>query len=146
MKFELAITLDLEYNICSVKEFMLFFSIENLERASCSDPIKLIALLKFHMEGKTIPSKRDKIKPSTISLKGSSFLVNPRPLLNNKSVDPYFIAQYIRLAAKRDYTMYSLYKQTSLPKSYYIDIDFEKLKHNPLFRITDTEIIFKYEG
>jgi hypothetical protein len=77
---------------------------------------------------------------------GNSFLINPEPLFKiKKSVDILYIIQYIKLAAKRDYSLYKYYGVKSLQLSYFPDINLEVIKTNPLLKITPTEIFFAYE-
>jgi hypothetical protein len=75
---------------------------------------------------------------------GSSFLLNPEPLFKS-NVDVLYIMQYIKLAAKRDYSLYKYYGVKSLPLSYFPDINLGVIKTNPLLKITPTEIFFEYE-
>ena len=119
-----------------------FFNLENLEKDSCNNSEKFVTLLKNFYTGK-LPRKYDKYK-SRVRLTGSSFLLNPAPLFKSK-VDIAYIVQYIKLAARRDYTLYKHYKVTSLQLSYYPDINLVAIKTNPLLSITGSEIHFLYE-
>jgi len=119
-----------------------FFNLENLERDSCNNPDKFVTLLKNFYAGK-LPSKYDKYKRK-LNLAGNSFLLNPEPLFKSK-VDTAFIVQYIKLAARRDYTLYKHYKSTTLQLSYYPDINLAAIKLNPLLKITGSEIHFLFE-
>lgn len=117
-----------------------FFNIENLEKAAVEEPRRFIELLKRHYY-KRLQKPSDKV-----NLVGTSFIINPEPLFMPSNIDVYYIVQYIRLAARRDYTMYKQYKITSLPLSYFPDIDLDNIKHNPLLKITEDNIFFKYEN
>ncbi len=120
---------------------ILFFNLEALEKAAQNDSRKLISLIKeVNSLNKAIlaPIHR-KI------LAGSSFLLNAEDLLANRSVDINYIVQYIKLAGRRDYALYKLYGVKSLPLSYFPDIDLNKINHNPLLNITQSDIHFKYE-
>lgn len=122
----------------------LFFNLETLEAQSCNDSNKFMAMLEYHYS-KRLPFKYSKYKPSKVSLAGSSFLLNPEPLFNDKSTDILYKLQYVKLAARRDYSFYKQYKSKSLQLSYYPDIIIAAIKHNPLLNITQSEILFKYE-
>ncbi|OQB10800.1 MAG: hypothetical protein BWY21_00107 [Parcubacteria group bacterium ADurb.Bin216] len=119
-----------------------FFNLENLEKDSCNNSEKFVTLLKHFYAGK-LPRRYDKYK-SKLSLAGKSFLLNPEPLFKSK-IDIAYIVQYIKLAARRDYTLYKHYKVTSLQLSYYPDINLAAIKTNPLLKITGSEIHFLYE-
>lgn len=117
----------------------LFFNIENLEKAAGSDSIRFLELLKrFYL--KKLPKRVEK----PVNLVGNSFLLNPGPLFEI-SVDIAYIVQYIKLAARRDYLLYKQFKVTSLPTSFFPDIDYSNIVHNPLLKITEDQIFFKYE-
>jgi len=122
----------------------LFFDINKLEElASCSE--HFMALLVHHYNKKTIPSKWDKYPPAKRTIHGSSFLLNPLPLFEDKGTDILFKLQYIKLAAKRDWLMYKMYKYKALNTSFFPDLNYDAIKHNNLLKITPTEVQFKYE-
>lgn len=123
----------------------LFFNLKLLESQSTSNPEKLIALLRFHYEGKTIANKRNKYNPSTKSLVGNSFILNPVPILYNKDTDPAYLSQYVKLAGRRDLSLFKLYRFIALDLSYYPDIDLNSIKTNPLLNISNHQIRFKFE-
>lgn len=120
---------------------MLFFNYDNLLKAANHNPFKVVEILKAYHAGRLL--KYYKIKSK---LKGNSFLINPDAILNEKYIDILYVHQYIQLAARRDYSLYSLYGITSLPLSHFPDIRLDSLKTNPLLKVTNSEIIFKYEG
>lgn len=116
-----------------------------LEEQAGSNVQKLFALLTHHYNKKTIPSKRDSFAPSRVPLHGHSYLLNPRAFLEDKSTDILYKLQYLKLAAMRDYLLYKQYKYKALQTSFYPDLNYSAIKHNPLLIITPTEIQFKYE-
>ena len=122
----------------------LFFNLQTLETQSLNDANKFMAMLEYHYS-KRLPSKYSKYLPSKIPLNGTSYLLNPLALFNDKSTDILYKLQYIKLAGRRDYSLYKLYKYKALQLSYYPDIIYDTIKHNPLLTITKTEITFKYE-
>lgn len=122
-----------------------FFNEKLLEELSCNDPFKYLALLDYHCTGNIAKSRHSKYKPASKSLTGKSFLLNPRDIIHDKSNDVYHKVQYIKLAARRDYTLWKLYKYSGIQRSYYPDLNIEAAKHNPLLIVTPTEINFKYE-
>lgn len=122
-----------------------FFNLENLERESCDNSVNFVRILDtiYH---KKLPSKRKGVKPVKLDMRGKSFILNLKPLLEEaKRVDTAYIVQYVKLCARRDYTMYKLYGIKSLQLSYYPDINIEAIKTNPLIHITQSEIYFKHE-
>ena len=122
----------------------LFFNIETLERLSCNDPMKFLALLEMHWKKITIPSRKYKYTPASVPLHGSSFILNPHALFIS-NVDPLFKVQFIKLAAKRDYALYKLHGYKDLQLSYFPDLLIDVIKQNPLLEVTKTEIKFKQE-
>ncbi len=122
----------------------LFFNLQTLESQSDNDSNKFMAMLEYHFS-KRLPSKYSKYKPSKVSLAGGSYLLNPADLFSDKSTDILFKIQYVKLAGRRDYSLYKLYRYKALQLSYYPDILLDVIKHNPLLNITQSEILFKYE-
>jgi hypothetical protein len=123
----------------------LFFNLAYLEEISCNDPAKFLSVLK-HFYEKKLPNRKKVPHYSRIDMIGSSFLINPKPLLNNEDkVDILYIIQYIKLAARRDYSLYEDYDIVSLPLTYFPDLNLEVIKRNPLLNITHKEIFFYYE-
>ena len=122
----------------------LFFNLQTLETQSQNDANKFMAMLEYHYS-KRLPSKYSKYLPSKVPLNGGSYILNPLALFNDKSTDILYKLQYIKLAGRRDYSLYKLYKYKALQLSYYPDIIYDTIKHNPLLTITQTEITFKYE-
>jgi hypothetical protein len=118
---------------------MLFFNWINLLNESKGDPFKTVDILK------TFSNKRILKYGLHNKLKGSSFILNPEKLFEDKTTDILYIYQYLLLAARRDYTFYKLYGAKSLPLSYYPDIDLSSIRHNPLLNVINNEIHFKYE-
>lgn len=118
----------------------LFFNVENLNINSSGDAVRFIALLKAYYNKRLIGST----DTNKLPLHGTSFLLNPLPILTS-TMDPLYVVQYIRLAAKRDYALYRLYGTKSIIRSYFPDINLETIKTNPLLEITDSEILFFFE-
>jgi hypothetical protein len=118
----------------------LFFNYKNLEREAKCNPTKMVQLLKNFKDNRIlIPGLKQK-------LVGSSFLLNPNALLNDKSTDILYICQYLSLAAKRDYSLYSLYGVKHLLLSYFPDLlGLDSIRTNPLLVTTNQTIHFKYE-
>ncbi len=122
-----------------------FFNLQNLEKESCDNATKFIAILDT-LYYKKLPSKRKGIKPIKLDMRGSSFILNLKPILDlKKQIDPIYIVQYVKLCALRDYTLYKLYNIKSVQLSYYPDINIESIKTNPLITITKSEIHLNYE-
>lgn len=122
----------------------LLFNLDYLEKVSKKNTVRLIAILERFYKKETIP-RRGQPWFSTEELKGTSFLINPKDLFEDKSTDPVYVAQYIRLAARRSYTLYKLYNFRQLDLSFYPDLDVRKISHNPLLKIANNTIHFKLE-
>lgn len=117
----------------------LFFNLDYVETLTPKD---MVEALLFLQSGKSIP--KSKLKFNLDKLKGRSFLLKPYPLLK-LNIDHTYVAQYIKLAGRRDYSFYKQYGLKSLQLSYYPDINMDSIKYNPLLKITNKEIIFLYE-
>lgn len=122
----------------------LFFNLQLLEAETDCDPKLMLSMLERHFNKKLIPkNNRDKI--TCANLAGHSFLLDAFSLFQDTS-DIAYKAQYIRLAGRRDYSLYKLYRVTYLDLTYFKDIDLETIKHNPLLDIKQNKIYFKYES
>ena len=122
----------------------LFFNLDLLETETNCDPKLMLSMLERHFSKRLIPKNRHELN-SFKNLSGHSFLLNAQPLFS-ETCDIAHKAQYIRLAGRRDYTLYKLYRVVYLDLSYFKDIDLDALKHNPLLTITDNKIYFKHEN
>lgn len=123
----------------------IFFNLENMEKEAGGDHVKLLRIFDAFLH-KKLPGRYNSVPRTKLKLTGDSFLLNPEPLLEYiGKTDIAYIIQYLKLAAKRDYTLYKLYGVTGLLISYYPDIDLNKIRHNPLLEITETEIKFLFE-
>lgn len=122
----------------------LFFNLEVLEKESGSDDHKFLVLLRYHFKGTILVHKTTKYKPLK-SLKGNSFLLNPIPVLYSRDHDVSNRVQYIKLAGRRDLLLYKNYGIKYLDRSYFPDLDIEKISKNPLLTITNKQINFKFE-
>lgn len=123
----------------------LFFNLKVLESEAGNDPEKLVTLLRYHKEGKTLASRSDKYKPSKKSLVGNSYLLNPNPVLYNKELDPVYLSQYIKVAGRRDILLYRMHGFAQLDTSFFPELLLDKLKNNPLLKISNQLIYFKFE-
>jgi hypothetical protein len=123
----------------------LFFNLQTLEAKTKNNPKLLVDTLQLHFLNKTLP-KNAKIQAKPLSnISGNSYLLNAAPLFADKITDIIYKAQYIKLAGRRDYLQYKLYGDKSLDLSYFLDINLDYIKHNPLLTITNNKIKFKYE-
>lgn len=122
----------------------LFFNLELLETESLCEPKLMLVLLEKHFNKKLIP-KNSRELARYKNLAGHSFLLNPKPLFED-TADIAHKAQYIRLAGRRDYGLYKLYKLTYLDLSFFMEINLDLIKHNPLLELTSNKIHFKYES
>lgn len=127
------------YNIISEWENVIRFSLDKLLKLSKGNSNNIIKNLQEYYTAK---KNKTFIKHN---LSGSEWIINPEPLFYRQEVDVGFRVQYILLAARRDFYLYRTYGNKSLLLSYFPDLEMEKIKHNPLLTITETEIKFKYE-
>lgn len=121
---------------------MVFFDLLKLEDLAGSDTTKFITLLGYHCRGIKVVKKKERYKPA--NLVGSSFLLNPAPIFKNAANINHNV-QYVRLAGRRDYTLYKFYGIAYLDLSFFPDIDIQKIKHNPLISIENNKVYFLYE-
>lgn len=124
----------------------LFFNIEVLEKETKSDPFYMMAALERWYKKDLIPKNaRERYKPLTKSLSGNSFLLSPDKFFKDKNTDIIYKIQYLKLAAKRDYTLYKLYGLKFLDLSFLPDINLKQISTNPLLSIEENKVYFKYE-
>ena len=124
---------------------ILFFNLRTLEAKTKNNPKLLVETLQLHFLNKTLPKNaRTQAKP-LLNMSGNSYIINAAPLFADKTTDIIYKAQYIKLAGRRDYLQYKLYGDTALDLSYFLDINLDYIKHNPLLTITNNKIKFKYE-
>jgi hypothetical protein len=124
----------------------LFFDIQVLEKETKLDSEYLVKALEHYYNNRTIPkNKYEKYKPLTKSLRGNSYLLNPRDFFNDLTTDIIYKAQYIRLAARRDYLLYKHYGFKYLDLSFLPEISINAIKTNPLITINKQILYFKYE-
>lgn len=125
---------------------ILFFNLQVLEEDTKCNPDYLVKALYYLYKGVTIPkSSKQTYKPLKRLTAGKSFLLNPEPFFNDKSVDSVYKAQYIRLAGRRDFNLYKQYGIKSLDLTLYPDIDLTAIKSNPLLIIANKQITFIHE-
>jgi len=124
----------------------LFFDILVLEQETLCDPDYMLQALRFHWQKRTIAKHKHSVyKPIKKSLAGSSFLLNPEGFFTDKTTDIRYLAQYLRLSARRDYTLYKTHRIKYLDLTYFSDLNLLALESNPLLEITNKQIKFKYE-
>lgn len=124
----------------------LFFNLELLEKETKGDLRYMVVALHRWFNKELVPkSARQKYKPLSKSLHGSSFLINPKAFFNDTTTDIIWKIQYLKLAAKRDYTLYKLYGLKWLDMSFMPDLNLTAIQSNPLIKIIDNKIYFKYE-
>lgn len=124
----------------------LFFNLNTLEQESGGDTTKFLKMLYYHWDKVAPIRKSDSKFISKVNLIGHSYLLNPKQFFDDKTTDPIFKVQYIKLAGRRDYNLFKQYKYVDLQLSFFPDIIMDSIKHNPLLLITPTEIKFKYES
>lgn len=127
-------------------DMTLFFNILVLEQETLCDPDYMMQALKFHWQKRTLAkNKYSAFKPIQKSLAGSSFLLNPTDFFKDKTTDIRYLAQYLRLCGRRDYSLYKSHRIKYLDLTYFSDLNLPALESNPLLEITNKQIKFKYE-
>jgi hypothetical protein len=122
----------------------MFFNVDNLDKEAKSDSKRFMQILHDHFLGRSIP--KSKWSPRVKSqITGLSYMLNPAPIFNLKSVDINYLVQYVKLTALRDYSLYKLYGYAGLDLTFFPDIIYSNIKHNPLIQIVGNHIYFKYE-
>ena len=123
----------------------LLFNLEYLDSIATNTLSYIYTLRYFYEKRMVVPPPGVSKKFRRASMIGKSFLLNPKDLFNDRSTDPSYIVQYIKLAARRDYAMYKVFSITHLDLTLYPDIDRSKISHNPLLKIAGNRLYFKYE-
>lgn len=124
----------------------LFFDLQILEEDTSCDPIYLVIALHKFYKGQRFPKNaKETHKPLRRLKAGTSFLLNPAEIFDDKGSDPIHKAQYIRLAGRRDYLLYKQYGIKSLDLTLYPDLDLAAIRSNPLLTIANKQLHFKYE-
>ncbi len=113
---------------------IIFFNLENIERASKYQEHKMLEILNDMAKGKVLQT----------TMYGRSFLRNFEEMYRQR-VDILFKAQYVHLAARRSYSNYKLLGQLSLDLSYYPEISKDVIKTNPLIKISNNQVNFLFE-
>jgi hypothetical protein len=125
---------------------ILFYNIDLLEKETKGDPHYMVVALQRWFNKDLVPKNaKEKYKPLSKSLYGSSFLSKPEPFFEDTTTDIIWRIQYLKVAAKRDYTLYKLYRLTHLDRTFVPDLNINAIQANPLLIITDKNIYFKYE-
>lgn len=124
----------------------LFFNLQTLEIETNNDSDYIVAALYYFYKGIIIPkSSRDRFKPVRKLREGSSFLLNPASFFLDTKTENIYKAQYIKLAGRRSYMDYVQNHVVILNLSMYPDINLSAIKTNPIIKIIDNHIHFKYE-
>ena len=122
----------------------LFFDLKKLEELSCNNSNEFMKYLWYHWTKRTAKTTKD-LKYTNKRITGNSYLLNPKELFDDNSTDILYKIQYIKLAGMRDYLLFKQYGYKRLQTSYYPDLNYSAISHNPLLAITNTEVHFKYE-
>lgn len=123
----------------------VFFDLGVIEKEAGNNLKKFMKLFQVSCTNELPSRHKDSLYKKRLCLTGASFIINPIPLLNIRNIDIAYVVQYIKLAAKRDYTMYKYFSVKYLLLSYFPDINIEKIRSNPLLKITKDKIFFLYE-
>ena len=124
----------------------LFFNLKILEQDTKGNAEYLVEALNKFYKGITIPkNKQEKYKPLPRLQAGSSFILKPKPFFDNTGIDSVYRAQYIKLAALRNYGLYKTNGIKFVDLTLYPDIDLNNIKSNPLLIIANKQIKFIHE-
>ena len=121
-----------------------FFDLKKLEELSCNNASEFMTYLYYHSTKRTARSTKE-LKYTNKQLQGYSYLLNPEDLFDDKHTDILYKIQYVKLAGMRDYLLFKQYRYLRLQTSYFPDLNYEVVKHNPLLTITNNEVQFRYE-
>lgn len=123
----------------------LFFNLKVFEDLACKEPTRAVRLLRKVYEGSLATNDKDH-KYIRLLKSGNSYISNPRDLFNNiNRYDVIHLIQYICLAGRRDYFLFKQYGSARLQLEYYPDINITEIENNPLLKISNNQLIFKYE-
>ena len=117
----------------------LFFDLTKIEKEASSSSTKFLDMLKAyhekkHLNGASAPTSK------------TSFLLNPTPVISRyEKEDVSFYVQYVKLAGRRDYTLYKYHGVTYLDTSFFPDLAYGNIQSNPLIKLVNNKIYFKYE-
>lgn len=117
----------------------LFFNVDNLDKNAKQDVREFLRLFRLLATSKLLPRH---IKSKLV---GDSFILNPIPLVQNQRTDSYYIYQYIKLAALREYSDYKLRGLAHLDLSMFPEVDRSLLAPNPLLNLSKHNLKFLYE-
>lgn len=124
---------------------MLFYDLSVIEQASLGSSKRFIGLLYRHYTNSIPKTFSHAASAPKGTVTGHSFLLNPQDFFKDYTTDLNHKIQYLKLSARRDYSMYKLYGYKGLHRSFFPDLNYDAIKHNPLLTITKTDIFFKYE-
>ena len=122
-----------------------FFNIETLNKyAAGKNDLDFVLMLrrarKSQKQGLVFSGTKEKQ-----ILSGTSFLANPDGIFG-ALVESAYVCQYIRLAALRNYADYTLYGRLTLDLTMYPELDTNRLQNNPLLKVVNRQLYFKYEN
>lgn len=112
---------------------LLKFDLVKLKNISNNNPKKLIVILYKHY------------RLTNNKITGSNFIINPSKFFSDRNIDILYKAQYIELAGRRSYQHYKDLGYKHLDLSYYPDLNKNAIKYNPILKIENNKIYFKYE-
>jgi hypothetical protein len=121
------------------------FNLDKLEAISKGDPKLMRLTLKHFFDKAPARAYHKYTQYRRTEMLGKSYIRNPEPLLNDLLTDPSYIAQYIRLAARRSYMLFKVYGISYLDLSAYPEVDISQISHNPLLTIAKNKVYFKHE-
>lgn len=123
---------------------MLFFNLQLLESKAKTDYKLCEALHNLYIKKYIRKNLRDTSLIIPALGIGSSFIINPKKLFV-KSNNIVYVSQYIKLAGRRSYMLFSEYDVRYLDLSYYPDLNLGLFKFNNLLKISENKIYFKFE-
>lgn len=123
---------------------MLFFNLELLENKAKTDKDLYSALHNLYLKKEIKRTRLDKSLIIPNLRLGNSFILNPTDLFT-KVNNIVYASQYIKLAGRRSYLMYSNFGIRYLDLSFYPDLNLEVVKFNYLLKISNNKIHFKFE-
>lgn len=117
----------------------VFFNYNGLKQEAKNDHRRMLTLLELLNAKKLYNASVLK------KIHGSSFLLNPEPLIRDRITDISFKIQYLFIASLRSYSDYSLYGVKYLNLAMWPDLRQSAVTANPLLELSNNKINFIYE-
>lgn len=126
---------------------MICYNWLKIYKESDRKPSQILRILDFIVYKEIPYNLNDRVakRLSEIDWSGTSFIVNPEPILRHRRIfSDKELAEYVALASFRNLAEYKVTKQKTLNVSE-CPVDIESIKDNKLFSIANDKIYFRWE-